>query len=199
MSNINNLTSKIMEDAQLRANSIIDEAKQEESKIILKKVSEAKNIQAQLIEKAKEEAIRKQERIISSAQLKVRNDKLSAKQEMINNVFKSSIEILSNMDSERFLLFMEEAILNSELIGTETLIISNEFKSYVTPEVLKNINDKLVKLGRSGEVHLANGDRNVKSGFIIAENGIEINYTFEELVDSYREEIGYEVANALFN
>lgn len=199
MSNINNLTSKIMDDAKLKASSIMDEAKQEETKIVSKKVDEAGRLKANMLEKAKEEGERKKERVLSSAKLEVRNNKLAAKQEMINLVFEESIEKLSDMSSEDFLKFMKASILEAEISGTETLVVSEDFKGAVTEEVLKEINDALVRSGKKGKLVLASDSRKVKPGFIIEKQGIELNYTFEALVDSLREELLGEVANALFN
>lgn len=199
MSNINNLTNKIMDDAQLRAKSIIEEAKKEEIDIISKKVSEAEKIKAQMIEKSKEEGLRKKERIISSAHLKVRNDKLTAKQEMISDVFEKSIEKLNAMNDKEFLAFMKSSLLSANLSGDETIVVSENFKKAVDDKFLKSINEELNKLDKAGKLTLASEERNIKPGFIVIKNGIELNYTFEALVNSYREELGYEVANALFN
>ena len=52
----------------------------------------------------------KKERVISSAKLKVRNNKLAAKQEIINEVFEKSIDKLTTLSKEEFLSFLENTI-----------------------------------------------------------------------------------------
>lgn len=53
MSNINNLTSKILSDAEERKESILKEANEEKAKIVSKKEALAKSEEATMVEKAK--------------------------------------------------------------------------------------------------------------------------------------------------
>ena len=52
---------------------------------------------------------------------------------------------------------------------------------------------------KKGELKLSNETRDIKGGFILEKNGIEVNNTFEALVNSLKEDLEYEVANVLFN
>lgn len=76
MSDVKNLTSKILKDAEERKESILNAANEERAKIIAKKESAAKVEEASMLEKAKIEAKTRQERIVSGAELKARNEKL---------------------------------------------------------------------------------------------------------------------------
>ena len=69
MSNINNLTSKIIKDAEDKKEVILSEAEKEKNKILSKKQEEAKAAEKIIIEKAEREAISRKERIISGAKL----------------------------------------------------------------------------------------------------------------------------------
>ena len=84
MSNLENITSKIKKDAEVQKDLIIAKANESSKLIINKKESAAKKDAADLLEKSKHEAITKKSRILSSANLKVRNDKLVAKQTVIS-------------------------------------------------------------------------------------------------------------------
>ena len=93
MSNIGNLTSKILKDAEVKRDNILAVAEEEKAKILNKKKDEAKTLEATMLEKAKSEAQTRKERVISSAELKARNEKLQAKQTVIQEVFEKAAEL----------------------------------------------------------------------------------------------------------
>lgn len=199
MSNVSNLTSKILKDAEERKESILAAAEDEKAKIIDKKNNEAKSLEATMIEKAKREAQTKKERVISGAELKARNEKLEAKQKVIKDVFASSVDELCKLDKDQYAAFVKNSILSLGVAGDEKLILNEDGKKAVTSDLLAEINKELVAQGKKGEITLSTENRNFRGGFILEKAGIEINNTFEALVSSLKEELEFEVAKALFN
>lgn len=196
MSNVNNLTSKILKDAEDKKAEIISKANDEKEKILSKRVSKAKEIEAEIIEKAKTEATTKKGRIISSAELKVRNNKLTAKQEVIKEVFEESVDKLASLSNDEFLKFVKETILSLNVDGDEKLILNEAGMKVIDNKFLEEVNKEL---GAKGKLTLVTEAGNFKGGFILEKNGIEINSTYEALVSSLRDELEFEVANVLFN
>lgn len=199
MSDVKNLTSKILKDAEEKESSILAAAEEEKSKIILKKKDAAKVLEATMIEKAKSEAQTRKERIISGAELSARNEKLAAKQSVMKDVFEESVEELCKMKDADFKNFLKKSILSLDIDGDETLILNENGKKLIDSNFVKAINEELVSKGKSGKIALSEEVANFKGGFILEKNGIEINNTFEALVKSLREELEFEVANVLFN
>jgi len=74
-------------------------------------------------------------------------------------------------------------------IGTLTL---NGDEVLVVP---KNMADKVKRLRIPIRV---SDDEYVDSGFLIKGKGIMLNYTFDSLIDYYREELETEIAQSLF-
>ena len=181
MSNISNLTSKILKDAEERKDSILAKAESEKASIIEKRNKEAKALEAEMIEKAKSEAQTRKERVISGAELKARNEKLKAKQAIIEEVF------------------IKESILTLGIAGDEKLILNEKGKSLVDNTLLVDINKELTSKGKKGLLTISTEVGNFKGGFILEKGGIEINNTFEALVSSLKDELEFEVANELFN
>ena len=177
MSNVKNITSKILKDAEAGKENILAAAEEEKNKILSKKASSANEIAQEILQKAEADAKSKKERVISSAKLKVRNNKLAAKQEIIDEVFEKSINKLTELSKEQFLNFVKNSILSMNLTGKQTLIL-NETKATIA---------------------LSKTAGNFKGGFILENNGIEINSTYEALVSSLRDELEFEVAKVLFN
>ncbi|WP_294188718.1 V-type ATP synthase subunit E [uncultured Clostridium sp.] len=196
MASISNLTSKILRDAEERKENILASAEEEKNKILSKKVAKAKEIEKEIIHKAEVEAKSRKERILSSASLKVRNNKLCAKQEVIKEVFDKSIDVLSSITGDDFLRFIKHTILSLGEIGEQNLILNKEGLEVVDLTFIYDLNQAL---GEKGNIKLSPNAGNFKGGFILESNGIEINNTYEALVSSLKDELEFEVARVLFN
>jgi len=196
MSNVNNLTSKIIKDAEVKKEVIMSEAEKEKNKILSKKQEEAIASDKVIIEKAEREAISRKERIISGAKLQARNEKLKAKQEVISEIFETSIESLCNLSEEGFKGFVKATILNSNIVGQQNLILNDDGKKIISAILLSEINKEL---GSKASVTLSEETRKFKGGFILEKDGIEINNTFEALVNSLKDDLSQDVARVLFS
>lgn len=199
MSNISNLTSKILKDAEVKRDNILAVAEEEKAKILNKKKDEAETLEATMIEKAKSEAQTRKERVISGAELKARNKKLQAKQTVIQQVFEKAVEELCSIEKEEYLAFIKNGIISLAVDGDENIILNAEGQKLVDESFISTINNELSAKGKIGNLKLSSNIGNFKGGFILEKNGIEINNTFEALVESMKEEMELEVAKALFN
>lgn len=199
MANISNLTSKILKDAEDKKDSIILAAEEEKAKIISKKEKEAKSLEATMIEKAEREAQTRKERIISGAELTARNEKLKAKQAIIKEVFDTSVSELCALGNKEFQAFVKDTILALDINEEEDLILNEAGMKIIDDAFVSEINKELANKGLKGKITLSNQAGDFKGGFILENNGIQINNTFEALVDSVKVEMEYEVAKELFN
>ncbi len=199
MSNISNLTSKILKDAEVKRDNILAVAEEEKAKILNKKKDEAETLEATMLEKAKSEAQTRKERVISSAELKARNEKLQAKQIVIQQVFEKAVEELCKLGKEEYLAFIKNGVTTLAVTGDENIILNAEGQKLVDDAFISEINNELSANGKVGNLKLSSTVGNFKGGFILEKNGIEINNTFEALVESMKEEMELEVAKALFN
>lgn len=196
MSNLNNLTSKILQDAEAKKAVILSDAENEKNKILSKKQQEASSVEKTMLEKAEIEAASRKERIISGAQLHARNEKLEAKQKVISEVFETSVKELSNCSGEDFKGFVKEVILNTEIEGEQNLILNAEGKKVIDDAFVAEINKALDK---KAVIKIDENTRDFRGGFILEKDGIEINNTFEALVSSIKDDLSLEVARVLFS
>lgn len=194
MSNVKNITSKILKDAEAGKENILAAAEEEKNKILSKKASAANEIAQEILQKAEADAKSKKERVISSAKLKVRNNKLAAKQEIIDEVFEKSINKLTELSKEQFLNFVKNSILSMNLTGKQTLILNETGLKFVDDSFIDELNKEA-----KATIALSKTAGNFKGGFILENNGIEINSTYEALVSSLRDELEFEVAQVLFS
>ncbi|MBU3110362.1 V-type ATP synthase subunit E [Clostridium lacusfryxellense] len=198
MSNLEKLAAKIIEDAKIKAEVILKEAKNNENILIENKTKEAEGLKSQMMEKTKVEAIMVSKRIISNSQLKARNEKLVAMQNMIDKVFEIALEKLTSMSDNEYLELLKNYLLSMPIAGNEEIILPGKYKGIVSNEYLYEINLSLKTNGKLGELKLSSDERDIKSGFVVFKNGIEINNTFESLVNSLRDELEPEIVNVLF-
>ena len=195
MSNLNNLTSKILKDAEDKKAVILSDAENEKNKILSKKQEEASSLEKTMLEKAEREAASRKERIISGAQLNARNEKLEAKQKVISEVFETSVKELSNCSSEDLKEFIKEVILNINIKGEQNLILNESGKKVIDEAFIAELNKEL---GTKAFIKINENTRDFRGGFILEKDGIEINNTFEALVSSIRDDLSLEVARVLF-
>jgi len=199
MSNIKNLTEKILEEAKHKEKEIAAYAESEKEKILSSKIKEAEDERKLILLKAEEEAKTKKERIISSTTLKVRNEKLEIKQKLISEVFDKALEELCSMNSSKLKNFIKHTILDLDIEGDETIILNEDGKSKVDDKFIEDLNFIFLARNKKGELKVREENGNFKGGFIVEKNGVEINSTFESLMDSMKDELEYEVSKALFN
>ena len=183
MSNLENLVQKILDDAKKEADLITEEANKKKEEIVNLKVKEANEAKTRILEKASREAEMIKDRIISNAELSARDEKLNAKQVIIEKVFSLAKENLKSLNEDDFIKFLKGNIETMTLNGSEVLIV---------PEYMK---EKVISLGLSLKV---SEDETVESGFLIKNNNVIMNYSFESLVDFLREELEGEIAVKLF-
>ena len=199
MSNIKNLTEKILEEAKHKEKEIAAYAESEKEKILSSKIKEAEDERKLILLKAEEEAKTKKERIISSTTLKVRNEKLEIKQKLISEVFDKALEELCSMNSSKLKNFIKHTILDLDIEGDETIILNEDGKSKIDDKFVEDLNFIFLARNKKGELKVREENGNFKGGFIVEKNGVEINSTFESLMDSMKDELEYEVSKALFN
>lgn len=199
MSNLENLTSKIIQDAELKAENVIKEARGKEIEIISKRVEAAKKAAATMTENANMEAKSMIDRALSKAELEVRNRKLLAKQQVMDKVFEEAEKRLSKINLETFQEFVKTSILALDIDGDEKIIMSLDDKAKLPQDFLEKLNKELVSAGKKGNMEFSDETRNLNGGYILAKGGIEINNSFKSMISSLRDELEYGVNKILFD
>lgn len=195
MSDFKNLVDKIISDAELKKQDIINKAKDESEKIVAKKIEEGNSYKEKLLKKAHGEGRNLKEKIISKCELKIKNNKLSARRKILDEVFKDSLNELLNLNQEDFEKYLKNTLRSLDLKGKYSLLVSEKYLNVSENSVSEinsdpNYNFEIVKVKPSDSL---------KGGFILEKDGVFINYSFEVLVNFIRDEIEFEVSNLLFN
>lgn len=183
MSNLENLTQKVLDDAKSKASIIEKESKKENKTILDSRNREANEEKKRILSRATSEADLLKERTISNAKLSVRDEKLIAKQEVIERTFNMARERLKNLSEDKYITYLKDTLKDIELKGGETIIIPKRMEAKVREL------DFNIKISE---------DETVDSGFILIDKETTLNYTFDSLVEHYRDEMEVEIAQSLF-
>ena len=182
MSNLDNLVAEILQQAQKEANRMLTKAKTENSEFSEK---ENKKIQKEvdaINDKAQEEAQALKERVISNANLKSRDMILQAKEELADDILERVLERLKNIDTKKYLKFVENILKNLNLSKNAEVIVSKDMKLA--------LGDKILDYKIS--------DQTVESGCSIKDGNLIYNNEFSNLIDFNREELEREILNKIF-
>lgn len=184
MSNLDNLTSKIINDAKEKAAEIEKKAKETAEEKYNSSMKKAQEKKEKILETGKRERELLSERMKSGANLKARDDKLKAKQSAIDKVILKLKERLVNMSEGEYIDYISKNIDASSFNENKKLIVKREYVNKVK-ERFPNIK--------------VEENEFVNSGFIVEENGIQENYTFEVKLDFMRDELEVEISKLLFS
>ena len=182
MSNLDNLVAEILQQAQKEANRMLTKAKTENSEFSEK---ENKKIQKEvdvINDKAQEEAQALKERMISNANLKSRDMILQAKEELVDDILERVLERLKNIDTKKYLKFVENILKNLNLSKNAEVMVSKDMKLA--------LGDKILDYKIS--------DQTVESGCSIKDGNLIYNNEFSNLIDFNREELEREILNKIF-
>jgi len=159
MSNLDKLVAEILQQAQKEANRI------------------QKEVDA-INDKAQEEAQALKERMISNANLKSRDMILQAKEELADDILEKVLERLKNIDTKKYLKFVENILKNLNLSKNAEVMVSKNMKLALGDKILD------YKISDSG--------CSIKDGNLIYNN------EFSNLIDFNREELEREILNKIF-
>jgi V/A-type H+-transporting ATPase subunit E len=190
---IENITANILSDAKNIAEVSIANAEKTKQEIIDKAKVEAEAIMKAAAEKSEKEAEGLKSRKVSAAELQGRKMMLSAKQDVIKKSFNRALEKLKTMPEDEYLNFLTDEI--AKIPNCKGTIILNERdKNKIGEKLVKAVNEKL----KAEKIVLSDKTIESSGGFVLNNGSIEINSTFETILDSMRDELTNEVARALF-
>lgn len=182
MADIQKLTDEILKEAAQKAEQILAEAKTQADH----KVEEAKKASLAhkqlLLKRADQEAKLLAERIISGANLKLRDDKLSAKGAVIDRVLEKVREGVRNMPAEEELSYIVKDLKGRTLRDDETLIVK--------PGFAQKVKDTL-------GIAVVTEQEGV-SGYAIDRKGVIENHSFETTLDYLKEDLEAQASQILF-
>ncbi len=192
------ISRRILDDARAQAGEIMAEAANKAAAMIYEAQKEAEKKEERLLERAQKEADEQKRRILGMAQLDARKEILAAKQELIEKVFQQVLVRLANLEEATYFDYLRRMLLASMRTGGETIILSPRDKERIPAGFWKDLERELADTGRVNKPSLGQAVSDIGGGFILQSAGMEINHSFQALLEMQRDELEPEIAAALF-
>lgn len=196
MSNINHIIDKIIEDAEKKAQDIEKQEQEKADAVLAKAQKNADQKFQSILEEYQKECEEEKTRFLATNDLEFRKDILSAKQEVLDQVFQSAYEQLMELEDQAFLALAEKLLKEAIITGSEVIEPAQRDKELITQQFVDKVNGSLPngKLTLSDKTAQLGGDR----GFVVISGGIEIDCTMKNLVKQAKEQLETEVSQILF-
>lgn len=190
------ILDKIDEDAKASAAGILEDARKKAD--ALREASRAR-IDAlidandrRILTDAQEQETRQ----IRMAELEEKKRYLAAKRNVLERAFEQAVALLRDLpEDEARAFFLKRVVALAD--GDETLLPGADGPQLFDASFIKEANAALEKAGKKGSLVLGQ-EKAAGSGFVLQKGGIEINCTFESLVDALRLEAEADIAGILF-
>lgn len=212
MSGIEKITRKITADAENYSAEVKKNADSQAEQMLSEAAARAEKAYGDIISKAARECDAVIARSVSSADILERNILLDAKSTLTEKAFEKALTALSELDAERYSEFLVRKLTEAiNAIGdAEDDGYGYDVKDpdlYVvtlnkadTAKYSTMLSDKLSAVVKAKKCRLAFSDKNadIKGGFLLRRGEIEINASFETLIENARGTVTADVCRTLF-
>ena len=192
MIGLTNISEKILSDARLRAQAIVDEAQATADEILAEAQKKTKKETEEFEKACVDKAEDIQEKARLSTQLDCKKLVSTQRQELISSVYDNTLKKLLELPEEEYMALLlklcKDVFAVEEMEGCEILLNSRDKKAY---------GQKLV--ANFSGVTLAPKSAPIVGGIVVRKGKIEYNCALDVIVASVSEELSAKVAGALFS
>lgn len=227
MNGIEKITQLIQSQAQTEIDGVLAKAREEAAEIAARYEAQAQAESAELTAKNQRAAAEREERLISAAQMEARKEALAVKQELVERAYAQALERLCAMPEAECVQVLAQLLVEAAATGREEVIFSPQDRDRVGKAAVARANELLaqraapelpkeltgtkvgaildkVATGVSAIVQgtamltLSQETRPMRGGFVLRDQNVEVNCTFETLVRLQKAETAGTVAKMLF-
>lgn len=197
MSNINHIIDKIIEDAEKKAQDILQQEQEKSQGILAKAQKSADQKFEGILQEYQRECEEERTRFLATSDLEFRKEILAAKQEVLEEVFQGVYDQLIGLEDQEFLALAEKLLKEAITTGCEVVEPAQRDEKLIDQPFIEKVNKSLPngKLTLSEKTAQLGEDR----GFIVISGGIEIDCTMKNLVKQTKEQLETEVCQILFS
>lgn len=195
MDGIEKITGRIAADGEKEADAILTEARRQAGEITARFEAQARKESADIVDRGRRAADERVERLAGVARLDARKLELAAKQEMLKRAYDLALEKLEHLPDEQAVALLAGLAAQASSTGREQVIFSQKDRARYGKAAVTRANEKL----GDGRLTLSEQTRPIRGGLILSDGDVEINCTFETLVDLQRGEMDRQVARVLFD
>jgi len=194
----NAITDKIIKDARARADAILTQGKARADEIRHKSEELINKERDAAMERAEAEGAELRARMLRMAELDQAKLMLAMKREVINRAFARTADMMRNMPPDAARAYIERLLLKTAN-GDEEIIIAEEDVALYDHEFVSAINARLSEAGGKGGLRLSAERRDLRGGFILRGEGVEVNCAFDVIIDQIKPDLERDVSRFLFS
>lgn len=197
MNGIDRISERILKDARDEATRIVEEAQERARSLKDKKVEQTNKDNERLYRESADKAQERKRRMLAVAELEMRKEILSVKQQTIDEAMDRVNEVIMEMPRDEYRKVVSHMLLESAQ-GDEEVFFSTSDEDRLDQGLIDEVNRKLLEAGKKGELRLSPERGAFQGGFILKSGGMEINNTFEAIIRTGRDEVESDLARILF-
>jgi len=195
MTGLNKIIERISQDSVAKCDSIIFDANNEAAKIKNVAVAQGDAEKQKVVEAAKAQAKTITEMAESSAQLATRKKLLATRVEIINDAINAAYEKMKAMPDNDYFVALYALVKKYAQDLEGTMLLSQKDLGRKPKDFVKKINEGLSK---NAKITVSDKPANIGEGFILVYGDIEINCSFDALIEDSRDELKDKIYNMIF-
>ncbi|MDO5448399.1 MAG: V-type ATP synthase subunit E [Clostridia bacterium] len=195
MAGLEKIIERIASDSAAKCDGIIFDAQNEATKIKDAATQKAEDDKAAVIEAANKEAKALVDMAESGAELEGKKELLATRVEVINKAIDVAFQKLGAMPDDEYFAALYALVKKYAQDGEGTMLLSKKDLGRLPKDFDKKINEGLAK---GAKISVAKDPANISDGFILVYGDIEINCTFEALIEDSRDAIKDELYSIIF-
>lgn len=186
------ITEKISSDARAAADKILKEAREQETKIKEDASAEVRQIEESTKERFEKERPEIFKRRDIVAKLDINKLHLKTQRDLIRDVFNGALDKLRNLDKDHYLKFCHALLKKAVVTGKEVLTVAKDEK-FISSDWLKQFNSE-----NNTEITMSPTHGDFTGGFVLTNGRVDVNCSWEMLVQNAQENMETEVVRRLF-
>jgi V/A-type H+-transporting ATPase subunit E len=199
------IVSSIMSNAQVKADTILGKAEEENNSILEKGREEALQEKEKILEDAKKQSNMKYQQLISEAKMNSRRMELEAREEVIEDSFKKAeekLEEIASSDSVEYKESLKNIVTEAaaEIGGGDIIVLLKESDVAKIKDSLPKIAEEVKgKTGKDTTLEIGGDIKTIGGAVVKTRNGeIEVNNTIEARMLRFKKDLRSKVAAVLF-
>lgn len=197
MPGIDQILETILSTAHEQAESALEGARDRCDRIRREAEAEAERLRRDVEKAARDRCAEIERRTVTQARLERRRQRLAVKQELIDEVFERALDALCALPDDRFVPFAAGLMAGAAVTGRERVMTAADERR-VDDALVGRVNRTLEMRGLPGNLVLSEERAPIRGGFILEEDGVMSNCSFEMLLRQLRPGVEAEVARMLF-
>lgn len=199
MAGMDDIKLKIIADAKQQAEDIINEARGQAAAIENAAKAETEKKKQAMLEEARRKAEEEYNRIVASGKMELRKEVLADKREIMNEPFKRALEYITNLPGPEYKKLLSGLIVSLIKTGSEEIILSKKDRERVGEDFAAYVNRQASSQIAGSDVILSDETREMTGGFVLRSGNVEINYSFEDVLNAVKEDMELDIVKMLFS